>query len=925
MDLSTKDRYINAAKILGWLRIIVFIIPIFVLIEWTFNMAVLKSFYSGYKSMSPTAAVLFIFSGTALFFVKNEGASKNINIARSIGVLIALVSLINVFAFKWEYNIKIDESLFGATLAGSMMTPNTALNFLLIGFSFIAIDHANHRKYVPTQFLAMAALAVAIYSIVGFLLGAVKLYYFIVFTPTTLFAAINFIGLTLAILLMRYKYGFVRVVCRKNEGGAILRKVLPVCILVPFAVVWLRIKAVSYNWVTLELGSALTVVIIISIFSMLMWRLATSLNKTDARRKTADARLQSILDNAPSMIYVKDLKGRYQLVNNKFKDFFKLQTESIIGKTDFDFEDLKRAEVFKKSDELIIENGKPVEIEDEMEQRGTKFNLLITKFPLLDDDCNVYGVSGIATDITERVKHTEQLVAAKLIAEEAEKMQEQFLANMSHEIRTPMNGILGMTTLLLDTQLTPEQKDFTKTIKQSSDNLIVVINDILDFSKIRAGKLTIEEINFSVAEVLEHLSRIFKHRIAQKKLSFEIIKEVNAPDVLKGDPHRLSQVLINLVGNAIKFTSAGSIKLSVSTTLVQGSQIYLTFSITDSGIGVAENKLDAIFESFQQGSNDISRKYGGTGLGLAITKQLVELQNGYINVASELGVGTTFTVTIPYEEVKHSTAVLFKAKNFDSHASILQDKKILVVEDNEVNQKVIMKVLEKGGGQVTLACNGQKAIDILKLFPDYHLIIMDLQMPEMDGYAAATYIRTVLKLTTPIIAMTASALKGEKEKCLMIGMNDYITKPFDFAFIYESINILLGGNTQLCNQEQVSEVLPSPFKLTLLEEMEDDEYTIEILNQFINATPGELATMQELHSAEDYESIHNLAHKLKSSVGLLQAQELLTNLIDIEADSKNGVSDNLGGLIQTAVDNYKKLETPLKIQMEVMRKSFAKA
>ena len=290
-----------------------------------------------------------------------------------------------------------------------------------------------------------------------------------------------------------------------------------------------------------------------------------------------------------------------------------------------------------------------------------------------------------------------------------------------------------------------------------------------------------------------------------------------------------------------------------------------------------------------------------------------------------MGGGTTFTITIPYEEVKHSTAILFKAKNFDKQASILQDKKILVVEDNEVNQKVIKKVLEKGGGQVTLACNGQKAIDILKSFPDYHLIIMDLQMPEMDGYAAATYIRTVLKLTTPIIAMTASALKGEKEKCLMIGMNDYITKPFDFSFIYESINILLGGNIQLSNQEQVYEVLPSPFKLTLLEEMEDDEYTIEILNQFIYATPGELATMQQLYSAEDYEGIHNIAHKLKSSVGLLQAQELLTNLIHIEADSKNGVSDNLGGLIQTAVDNYKKLETPLKIQMEVMKKSFAKA
>ena len=288
------------------------------------------------------------------------------------------------------------------------------------------------------------------------------------------------------------------------------------------------------------------------------------LRKYEAELVQNQERLQSILDNATSLMYIKDLDGRYLLVNRQFKEALNVSDNTVIGKTDFDFADHKQAMRFKHSDDEVIRTGKPVQLEEIIEMADGNHHILIIKFPLLTANNEVYGISGIATDISERVRYEEQLISARRIAEDAKKLQEQFLANMSHEIRTPMNGIQGMTDLLLETNLTDEQQDFTKTIKRSSDNLLVIINDILDFSKIQAGKLTIEKIDFKLHEVVDNVRAIFRHRIHDKGLSLQFTIDKNIPAILIGDPYRLNQVLVNLLGNAIKFTNDGGIDVNIT-------------------------------------------------------------------------------------------------------------------------------------------------------------------------------------------------------------------------------------------------------------------------------------------------------------------------------------------------------------------------
>lgn len=634
-------------------------------------------------------------------------------------------------------------------------------------------------------------------------------------------------------------------------------------------------------------------------------------------------RLQSILDNATSLIYIKDLEGRYLLVNKQFKEVLNMTESEIIGKTDFDFADPEQAQRFKETDDKVIETIKPVELEEIIEVGNGKHSLLITKFPLLDAQNKIYGISGITTDISERVQQMEELKQAKKIAEDAKALQEQFLANMSHEIRTPMNGIQGMTDLLLDTPLTEIQHDFAKTIKRSADNLVVIINDILDFSKIKAGKLTIEKIDFNLNEVVENITAVFKHPVKEKSLNFSIVVDEKIPSTLQGDPYRLNQILINLVGNAIKFTPSGSVKIVISLFQKKESEVILDFAISDTGIGIKKDKINAIFESFTQASVETSRKYGGSGLGLAITRQLLEMQNGNISVESIENEGSTFQFSIPFAYSKANHKLFFNHKKLKDYHGFLEGKNVLVAEDNKVNQKVIENVLLKAGAVADIANNGLEAINFLKERNGYDIIIMDLQMPEMDGYAATKYIRNVMNISTPIIAMTASALKGEKYKCLEIGMNDYLTKPFEFSTFYERISNFLFDKKeeQQVIADTVDEEKSALFDLTMMEELDDNEYLSEMIEIFLTMTAFELTEMEKQLNADEFENIHKNAHKLKSSTGLMKADKLFQALVTIEKAAKIKDKKELSALIPTAVSAFHQLENPLRENLERIKTS----
>jgi len=503
--------------------------------------------------------------------------------------------------------------------------------------------------------------------------------------------------------------------------------------------------------------------------------------------------LQSIMDNTTSLIFIKDLSGRYVMANRRMREVLGLTNKTVIGQTIpelFGETDVSR---YQRTDEEVLRTGKLVETEEIIPSAGGDIYLLSMKFPLLDAKGRMIGIGGIATEITERVHYQHQLIAATQAAQNAKGMQELFLANMSHEIRTPMNGIQGMTDLLLDTRLNDQQREFARIIKRSVSNLLVIVNDVLDFSKIQAGKLAIEKIDFRLKDVLENARAIFAHRIAKKGLQLLIETDPDIPETLNGDPYRLNQVLINLIGNAIKFTETGWIRVEVTAQERTCSQVNLLFSVSDSGIGIPEASIPFIFEHFSQAGLDITRRFGGTGLGLAICHQLLQLQGGEITVRSKEKEGTTFLfrLTYGYKGPAETGIPVTNGLSENFHQQSLAGRRFLVAEDNEVNQQLIDHVLKKGGGEVRLAGNGDEAVGCLKRGENYDLIIMDLQMPVMDGYAATKYIRQELQLSTPIIAMTATAMVDEQLRCLEVGMNDYMTKPFEFADLYKRINQLL--------------------------------------------------------------------------------------------------------------------------------------
>lgn len=507
--------------------------------------------------------------------------------------------------------------------------------------------------------------------------------------------------------------------------------------------------------------------------------------------KENQAWLQSILDNTTSLMYIKDPEGRYVMVNRRFGEILDVVEGAVIGHTDADIATPEEAAHYRRLDEQVMGTGRSLEIEEVVPVAGGNVHLLSIKFPLRDANGRLIGIGGIATDITERVQYQQQLIAATREAQNAKGMQELFLANMSHEIRTPMNGIQGMTDLLLETPLNDQQKEFARIIKRSVNNLLVVVNDVLDFSKIKAGKLAIEKIEFRLKDVVDNAKAMFGHRISKKGLELQIELDPAIPDTLKGDPYRLNQVLVNLIGNAIKFTEQGWIKVQVTAQERTSRQVNLLFTVSDSGIGIPEVSLPTIFDHFSQAGLDISRRYGGTGLGLAICQQLLQLQGGEITVKSKENEGSTFQFRLSYGYKGTPDASAAVTAVLADYSQCLVGKRFLVAEDNEVNQQLVEHVLRKGGGDVRLAGNGEEAVAFLKQGEQYDLIIMDLQMPVMDGYAATRFIRHELQSPVPIIAMTATALVGEQLRCFESGMNDYMTKPFEFAELYKRITLLL--------------------------------------------------------------------------------------------------------------------------------------
>lgn len=384
----------------------------------------------------------------------------------------------------------------------------------------------------------------------------------------------------------------------------------------------------------------------------------------------------------------------------------------------------------------------------------------------------------------------EYLTIAKQKAEEATLAKSNFLSNMSHEIRTPMNAVIGMTHVLLEENPRIDQKEHLETVMFSAENLLVIINDILDYSKMEAGRMVIERTNFDIREVINNIYKTLVPKAKERKLIFQLDMEEDVPRYLLGDPTRLTQVLINLLNNAIKFTEEGKISLAVRQ---QGQskkgESKLLFEVKDTGIGIPKEKQEQIFESFSQADEHTTRIFGGTGLGLAITKRLVELQGGLIKLQSEIGKGSCFSFSLTYPIGEVPIETLSETQNVLKQKGIKGVERILIVEDNLFNVKVVKRILKFWDMEIDIAHDGYEALEMIKV-KDYNIVLMDLQMPRMDGYQATETIRSWSEnkyQSLPIIALSASALADFRQRAFDVGMNDFLTKPFKPKDLYQTI------------------------------------------------------------------------------------------------------------------------------------------
>ena len=516
--------------------------------------------------------------------------------------------------------------------------------------------------------------------------------------------------------------------------------------------------------------------------------------------------LRALMEGVPDYVYVKDSESRFLLANKGVVELMGgTSAKDLLGKTDFDFYPKELATQYYLDEQRIIQSGQPLFNREEPCQgpAGEPRWNLTTKVPFDDGSGRIIGVVGWGRDITEQKRIAEQLRQSKEAAEAASRAKSEFLANMSHEIRTPMNGILGMTELVLGTELTAEQREHLEMVDSSAHSLLTVVNDILDFSKIEARKLELDCIEFDLRDNLETTTKTFAIPAQRKGLELVCRVRPEVPARVRGDAFRLRQVLTNLLGNALKFTERGQVALEVASDPPDQDSVTLHFSVRDTGIGIPKEKQELVFRPFSQADTSTTRRYGGTGLGLTISAHLVEMMGGRIWVQSEAGQGSTFhfTARLGVAEVAPTANVVEPARLVDIPVPTTGDSvrerrrglRILVAEDNRVNQILIVRLLEKQGHTTVLASNGLEALAALDK-QAFDVVLMDVQMPEMDGFEAATIIRqreNDAGAHQPIIAITAHAMKGDRERCLAAGMDSYVSKPVRPEELFEAIDALV--------------------------------------------------------------------------------------------------------------------------------------
>ena len=626
--------------------------------------------------------------------------------------------------------------------------------------------------------------------------------------------------------------------------------------------------------------------------------------------KNQDSRYaRNLIEATLDPMIIIDVDGKIIDVNEAMEKATDKVREKLIG-TGFSayfVEEEKAQEAYKE----VFKSGSvlnfPLTIID-----GVTTDVLVNGSVFKSEKGKVLGAVLVARDITLLKKIEKELIEAKVFAEltteiakeerskaeNAMQAKQHFLSNMSHEIRTPLNAIIGFTKVISKTSLSEKQQEYVSAIKTSGDTLIVLINDILDLAKVDAGKMTFEQEPFELAMSISAMLHLFDTKIQEKNLLLVAEYDERIPHLLLGDPVRLNQIILNLVSNAVKFTLKGKITVSVRLLNEDAETVYIELAVKDTGIGIADNKMATIFENFQQATSGTSRLYGGTGLGLAIVKQLVEMQGGNISVESDIDEGTKFSVKLSF------TKTLIEPKTDIGIAEIDYDIKnisVLVAEDIPLNQLLMKTLLDDFGFRFDIAGNGKIAIEKLQA-NSYDIILMDLQMPEMNGFEATEYIRNKMNSKIPIIALTADVTTVDLAKCKSVGMDDYISKPVDERLLYDKIVGLIKSSSHQKSGKTEEKIIQSEkLKFVDLSSLtqrtkSDPKLMMEMISLYLEQTPPLISIMKQGLQDKDWNSLQGAVHKMIPSFSIMGISKDFEHIAKKVQEYANNIQEQTAGI-----------------------------
>jgi len=638
-----------------------------------------------------------------------------------------------------------------------------------------------------------------------------------------------------------------------------------------------------------------------------LWRYTdvTSQRNFEKALRRQEEKYHNIIANMNLGLMEVDQNDVIQNVNDNFCDISGYDREQLLGKRSWDiFLNERNRSVLEHKAKLNKYGIIDIFHTPVTDAHGRERWWMISDAPVYDEKGNLKGLIGIHLDISEQKRMEKELEVAKQRAEESSKAKESFLANMSHEIRTPLNAITGMIRELGREPLSSRQQNYLNIAGISVQHLLSLINNILDMSKIGAGEFQLENTHFSLANVIRETATIVSASAKEKMLELKVSVADNLAPAFIGDATRIRQILINLMGNSVKFTKKGMVSISCTVESAGNSAQNVLISIADTGIGMEKSYLKNLFNKFTQEDRTIARNYGGSGLGMAITYELVQLMGGRISVDSEKGRGTRIDIYLPLIIGDPQKANLEPDKDsFDK----LNQVKLLLVEDNEMNRLVATNTLSQFDIQIVEAENGFEAIERLKNEP-FDIILMDLQMPVIDGLVATRIIRNVLKINTPIVALTANAFKKEIDICLDAGMNDYVTKPFEENVLLRTIIRNLGKEMgfRLISKPKAKTAPPKPEKLYDLSRIVEisrgnESFVHRMISMFISEIGTAMQTIKTAYKEGDYGTVHAVAHRIKPSIINMEIHSIMREIQQIEVLAQTDpLSDQLPVLINKA-------------------------